>query len=445
MLIAALLPVALAAGVDAGSQRAPPEAERVAADRVIAMSAADLFALAERARKARDLQTAEAAYRALAGDPDRDVRAEALFRHAMMLAQAERLSAAALLLRSLLDERPEASAARLEFASLLDRLGDKEAAYRQVRAVQASGLPPAVARLVDRYSDALRSARPLGGGLEIAIAPDSNINRSTSADRLGTIFGDFDIDRDSKAKSGLGLALRGHAYRRLPVAGGANAVIRAAGSADLYRDPRFHDVAVDLAAGPELHLGRNRVSAELGFTNRWFGHKPFVRSARVAAAWSRPLGRRTQVRLDGSAALVDNRLNARQDGKSYSAQLRVERALSPVLGIAVTGSGDRLSARDPGYSTTGWRAGVLGWRDAGRATFTAGVEFGRLGADERLLLFPAKRIDRYRRLTFGATLRQFTFGGFAPLARLVVERNRSSLEIHDYRRTRTEIGITRAF
>lgn len=445
MLVAALLPVALAAGIDVGSPPAPLRDERVASDRVIGMTAAELLALAERARKLADPQTAEAAYRALTEDPDRDVRAEALFRYAVMLAQAGRLRGAALLLRRLLDERPAANAARLELAGVLDRLGDKEAAYRHVRAVQASGLPPAVARLVDRYSEALRAARPLGGGLEIAIAPDSNINRSTSSDRLGTIFGDFDIDRDSKAKSSLGLGLRGHAFRRLPVAGGANIVFRAAGSADLYRNARYNDLAVDLAVGPELHIGRNRVNAEIGVSDRWFGQRPFVRSARVAARWARPVGHRTRVRLEASAARVGNRQNALQGGKSFSAQATIERALSPVLGIAVTGSGDRLSARDPGYSTSGWRAGLLGWRDAGRATFTAGVEFGRISADERLQLFPAKRADAYRRFTFGATLRQFTFGGFAPIARLAIERNRSSIEFYDYRRTRTEIGIARAF
>ena len=76
------------------------------------------------------------------------------------------------------------------------------------------GLPPAVARLVDRYSEALRAARPCGASLEIALAPDSNINRATRSDTLGTVLGDFDIDKDSKAKSGTGLSLHGQAYRR---------------------------------------------------------------------------------------------------------------------------------------------------------------------------------------------------------------------------------------
>jgi hypothetical protein len=115
------------------------------------------------------------------------------------------------------------------------------------------------------------------------------------------------------------------------------------------------------------------------------------------------------------------------------------------MGAALTLSADREVARDPAYSTRGWRAGVMVWRDIGRTTFTAGVDFGQLRADDRLALFPDKRSDRYYRLSLGATLRQFTFAGFAPVTRLVIERNHSTIEFHDFKRTRTEFGVVRPF
>jgi outer membrane protein len=445
LLLAATVPFAALAGDFGSQQLASLEQQPTVASQVIKMKATDVFALADQARKRGDLRTAEAAYRALAEDPDQDVRAEALFRHGVMLAQSGNLRDSALLLRLLLDERPQATAARLELASVLDRLGDKDAAYREIRAAQAAGLPPAVARLVDQYSASLRAARSAGAGFEIAIAPDSNINRSTRSDMLQTIFGDFDIGEESMAKSGLGLALRGHAFRRFPLSRDISLVTRGAGSADLYGDHRFNDIAVDLAGGAELHLGRSRVNLELAATSRWFGLRPFMRSARIGALLSRPIDQRTQVRFGATAAFHNSLFNDLQDGKGYSVQASVERALSPVHGVALTGSGERFLARDDGYSTTAWRAGLIGWREIDRATVTLGAEIGQLRADERLQLFPEKRIDNYRRLTLGATFRHFTFGGFAPLARLTFERNRSSIEFHDFRRTRTEVGISRAF
>ena len=409
------------------------------------LNAFQVLTLAGKAQQQGDLVTAEKAYGALAHDADPEVRAEALFRHGVMLSQAGRLAEAAILLRRLLDEKPEATRVRLELARILDLIGDKEAALRELRAAQVAGLPANVARLVDRYSEALRAGRATGASIEIALAPDSNVNRSTRSDTLGTIFGDFDIDEHSKAKSGLGLSLHGQAYRRFKLGSDSSLLVRATTAADLYRRSEFDDIALDLAAGPELKLGGNRVTLELGATQRWFGLKPYLRSVRAAATVVRPLDSRTQLRVGGSAALADYRLNDLQDGKSYSLQASVERALSATTGLALNLSLDRMSANDPGYSTTGWRAGLVGWRDMGRATLTAGAEFGRLRADQRLALFPDNRFDRYSRLTFGATFRQLSFAGFAPVTRVVIERNRSSIALYGYCRRRTEFGLVRAF
>ena len=106
---------------------------------------------------------------------------------------------------------------------------------------------------------------------------------------------------------------------------------------------------------------------------------------------------------------------------------------------------NREALDDPGYSTRAWRANLTAWREIGRLTFTTSGEFGRLHADKRLLLFPERRRDRYARLSIAASFRRLQYGGFAPLFRFSVERNRSNIAFYDYNRTRTEIGIVRAF
>jgi hypothetical protein len=405
-----------------------------------------MLQLAEQRQAAGDLEFVTTLYKTLENDPDPNIRAEARFRRAKLLLNANRNEEAAVLLRRLLDEKPAATMVRLELAHTLQLIGDSDGALRQLRAAQAAGLPASVARLVQRYSDALRSQRPFGASFEIAIAPDSNISRATRSDTLGTIFGDFDIDKDSKARSGTGLALSGQIYRRIGFgSSGHDLLVRGSGFGNLYRHSRFDDLALDVAAGPELRFGRNQVNFELGATERWYGLKPFTRSFRAGASWTRPAGERTQLRINGSASRITNKLNGLQSGKSYSGRIAVERALSPTLGLGAHLSSERLAARDAGYSTTAWTLGILAWRDLGRATITAEGEFGRLRADERLVLFPDKRSDRSLSLAIGATFRQLTLGGFAPVVRLKIERNRSSIEFYDYKRVRTEFGIARAF
>lgn len=436
-----LLALALASGIPHAVQATVSNSQAAA----MHLSVPQTFRLAELIAAKGDFEGARKIYEALERNRDSDVRAEARFRDAKLLIEMKQTSAAAVRLRQILDEKPGATGVRLQLATLLDQLGDKEGAWRQIRAAQAAGLPPAVARLVDRYSEALRAQRAFGASFEVALAPDSNINRATRSDTLGTVLGDFEIDKDGKARSGTGLSLNGQLFRRLPLGSSADLLFRVSGFGNLYRQTQFNDIAADVAAGPELSLGRDRLQLEVGATQRWFGQKPFLRSARVGGTFAHQLGIRTLVRVTGSAAIVDNQMNDLQDGKVFSGQVGLERALSPTTGVAASFALDRQSLRDPGYSTMGWRAGLTAWRDMGRLTLTAGAEFGHLHADERLTLFPDRRADQFTRLSIGATFRQLQFGGFAPVARLSIERNRSSIAFYDYRRTRTEVGFVHAF
>jgi outer membrane protein len=411
----------------------------------IAVSADQLLALAARAHNAGDFAAAEAAYRALFADPSLDVRSEARFRLAMMFVAQRRLAEAALLLRAILDEQPKAQRVRLELAHVLDLLGDEAGARRALREAQAGGLPPDVARLVDRYSAALRAQKPVGASIDLALAPDSNINRATRSDTLGTVLGDFELDDDARQRSGLGLALRGQAFARIRLSGKVNMLGRVSGSADLYHAGEFNDLALAIGVGPELHSGADRISLEAGRLWRWYGGNPYSRAATITATYFHPLGRKAQLRGTASVAFIDSRLNQLQDGRVWSASVSFERALSSRAGIGITLSANRQALRDPGYSSWGGQATVFAYREAGPLTFVATAGFERLKADERLLLFPEPRSDQLYRASIAATFRKFRIGSFAPFARAIYERNRSNTEIYDFRRVRTEIGVTRAF
>ena len=173
--------------------------------------------------------------------------------------------------------------------------------------------------------------------------------------------------------------------------------------------------------------------------------KPFQRNLRLSASAARPIDSVSQVRLDGSARWADNRFNDLQDGRGLSLRARYERALSPTLLVAGSAGIDRFKARDDAYSTRGWSAGLAAYKEMGRMTLSAGVDIGGLKADEALSLLPEAREDRLLRLSLGSVFRQFTFAGFAPVSRVIFERNRSNVEFYDYKRIRTEFGISRAF
>jgi len=409
------------------------------------LTAEQMFMLAEASRRKGDHRVAEAAYRALINERDVQIRAEARFRLGKMLVGLGRPAEAGLLFREILDEQPNAQPVRLQLAQVLERIGDEAGARRTLREAQAAGLPPEVARLVDRYSAALRAQKPIGATLELALAPDSNINRATSSGSLGTVLGDFTLDEDARQRSGVGAAMRGQAYWRVRLGDAANLLVRTSAAADIYRDKAFSDLAIGASVGPELRLGSARAAAELGLTRRWFGGDPFSTATSLGLSYLRPLGRRSQLRATAALGLVDNHRNRLQDGRSYALTLSYERALSSRAGIGATASAERQDLRDPGYSLDAGQLTLFGYRDLGAMTVVGTLSYGRLAADKRLLLYPEIRKDKLDRASLALTFRQLTFGEFAPLIRVTVERNRSSLDLFDYRRTRTEFAITRAF
>lgn len=408
-------------------------------------TAAQLFELAGQLETRGQVDRAASILTVLESDPDPDIRNEARYRRALLLGRSGQHREAALILRRVVDERPNATAARLQLATTYQALGDEESAWRELRAIRSSELPPSVARFVDRISASLQASKPFGAQLEVSLAPDSNINRATRSDTLGTVIGDFTLDEDAKAKSGVGAALRGLAHARLDLSEGLALEARADTEAHFYRDKDFNDIAVDLSMGPEFRLGPSRLGLEVGAIQRWFGMDPFQRGLRVAGFASVPVDSVSRARLDLSGRKVNDRINDLQDGKGFAFRLRYERALSPQLLVAAAVGAERFKARDDAYSTKGWAGQLSAYRDIGRMTVSASVDVGRLWADERLTLLPEAREDRFLRLQVGLVNRKLTVAGFAPMSRLVMERNKSTIEFYDYKRTRMEFGITRAF
>ena len=432
-----------AAAAPAHGQEAAPPAE---ASQPVEMSAAELFDLADAARGRGDHELAERAYRALAEDPDPELRSEARYRLARMLADdLGRHRDAATLLRRILDEKPDAAGVRLELARMQAELGNLSEARRELRAVQAGGVPPQVEQLIRFYANALSARKRMGGSVQIAFAPSNNINRATSNDTLGTIIGDFTLDEDAQAQSGIGLALRGQTYYRAPLGKQVDLLLRASGNADIYRAARFDDFSASFQAGPQWRWGRDRFSLAAATSWRWYGLDPYSFTYGVTGNWQHPLGDRTQLRIDGGILRDDNRRNDLQDSTRYSFSAGIDHALSARAGGGLQFSGSRDVASDPGYSTASGGVDGFLFREIGQTTAVLNLGYRHLEADRRLFLYPKRRVDDRFSASLSGTFRALSFGTFAPLLRLRYERNLSSVGIYDFNRLAGEFGIVSAF
>jgi tetratricopeptide (TPR) repeat protein len=411
----------------------------------VSLPASEIFRLADEARAGGNPADAETFYRALAQDPDPEIRAEARFRLGMMFSDLGRHRDAALEFRALLDAKPDAQRVRIELARVLALLGDEGAARRELRQVQAGGLPPEVAQVIDQFATALRSRKPWGASVELALVPDSNINRATDAETLDTIIAPLDLSEDARSQAGLGGRAAGQAYFRTPLGKDLALLPRVSGQGEFYRHAQFNDMSGSALLGLEWSPGDERIRPSAGATFRWYGGKLYARTATATVNWQHPLSERAQLEATLTAATTDYRLNDLQDGELWNAELGVERAFDTRSGGGITLSGTRQTARDPGYATTGGGVSLVYWREFGGITGFATAGARMLEGDARIFLFPERRRDWQFNASAGATFRRFRVREFAPLIRVQYERNMSTVGIYDYRRLAATFGVTRAF
>lgn len=410
------------------------------------LTPAQLFAFADAARDIGDYKTAETAYRALSEHGDIQLRTEALFRLGMMLGDREhRYRDAAVEFRRILDDNPHATRVRLELARMNALLGEVLAAQRELRAAAADGLPTDVAQTVRFYANALDAHRKMGGGFEMAFAPDSNVNRATRASTLNTVIGNFTLNQDGQAHSGVGLAIRGRGFVRAKLSPNTNLLSQMSGQANLYRVGAYNDIIISPQIGPEVYAGNSKILLLAGPAWRWYGGKPYTRSVAASASWQHPLGTRSQLRIDGGYAHIDNHRNDREDGENFSLGLGLDHAMSARLGGGMQFSAARQTANDPGYATASGGINGFLYRDTGRTTFVLGLGYSHLESDKRLFLFPRRRVDDRLTANLSGTFRMLRLGSWAPVARVLYERNRSTLTLYDYSRIAAEFGVSAAF
>lgn len=440
LLRAALLFVSLAAPAAAQPAGCDP-AQGCAAN----LTAAQVFDVAERLAGASRFAEAETLLKGLTRDPNPQYRAEARFRLAILREAQKDRRGAIEYLKALLDEQPNAPRPRLELARLLALEGDESAARRELRRAGAAGLPEDVARVVDRFSLALRSRRPVGGTFEVALAPDSNINRATTLQQVDTVVAPLLLSPDARAQSGIGVTLSGQAFARVDLSPRATLLGRFSARADLYGKSRFNDVVATLAVGPEFQIGGARARPAAVATRRWFGGARFSDSYGGSLNLLKPLDRTSQ--LEAELTLLDNRFPGIpiQNGLLADVNLAYDKAFSPRFSGRIGARATRQDAREGFLANTSFAIDLLASRSFGKQLVFVQATATRLRADARDPLFGVAREDERLDLTIGMILRRFTVRGLAPLVRITRATSASTIPIFDFRRTRVEFALSREF
>ena len=349
--------------------------------------------------------------------------------------------------RAMLTRDPELPRVRLDLAvAYFQARQDGSAAYHFRQALGDDSLPPAARAWALGFLDAIRRRRSwsLNGG--IALVPDDNVNAATSA-RLVQLFGfPAQLSEDARQTSGVGVSAfvsGGYEARLSP---DMRFRINAGLYTRTYKEDQFNDRTLTLRAGPRFIFEDFDLRPELTGRFRELGGEIYSRAAGlslssdwlVAPAWRLNAGV-TAKRISYESFLGE--------GRNYGVQLGVSHAFGRATLLRVDTSFRRETVSREAYSWREYSIAFLAARELPRGfVVSAGPSHrwrhygGRLPA-----LGPDPRFDRTLAGQIKASNRHIELFGFMPEITIRHERRSSNLDLYDYKRTVTEIGVVRSF
>ena len=353
-------------------------------------------------------------------------------------------------LHAMLSDDPGLARVRLELARAFFLKGEDRLARGHFEQVLAGNPPPLVAANIGRFLDAIRARRRWSFGLGAALAPDSNIGRSTDERTIFFFDRQVPVHGLEPPSSGIGLALWGGAEYQAPLEPGWRLRAGADAARREYRGSRFDWLLVAGHLGPRW-LANRRTEASLLASARqsWLGNAPSHRDLGARLELGFRASRRVTAFLAASWHMRRYRSRGDLDGPVTDAALHASWAVAPTLRASFSGGYGRQMPRAERWRRTSRRLGAglsaslpLGFSLGGRAELIWTRFRGDWWPNTR---DGSPRRDRTLALSASAHNRAVTVLGFSPELALVREAQTSNAQLHGYRRLGGELRFVRQF
>lgn len=354
-------------------------------------------------------------------------------------------AAALPLLERLVAQVPQHALYRLELAVALGQLGQRERALYHIDLARGAGLAPAVDRRVAAYARALENPKTISGHFNLAIVPETNAARRSSASEVELFGLPFVINPDARAKPATGLEIGAGVVASPQLAPGLRAQLGFSTQLRLFDGKAPDDYVTRLFAGViHGHLETGQSRAQLFTTQRQLDKSKYARSIGVTLAHARRLTPST--RLDGALTFEDTTYRTGAEIRRNFAAVGVTHVVNPQLELSF---GARVEHRNSPKATLAGR--LVGFRVGGQYRFEGGLQLGlnldheRNKFDGVNTLFGVARDDRRTTARLELSNSQWNWNGFSPVFRVTSERQSSTIIVNEFKNLGASFGITRRF
>ena len=296
------------------------------------------------------------------------------------------------------------------------------------------------------FLKAIEENKPFGISGFVSVLPSTNINRGTTNTTLDTSLGEFVIDPNSRAESGIGLSFGLSGYLRRVASPVSRVMLQWSLSGARYEEDRF-DYSVGTIGVSYDRLTRwGRWFVNPFFRNVWREDDADHQAAGLRFGVTRRLSDRNQLGFFGSHEYRDYSNLGYQDGSYNTASLRFDRQLSPSVTV---GGGVGYEAANPEAEHLQYNAHPVfanlakSWEGGLQTTF--GVWYGRRDFVGDYPLTTEPRVDRAYRLSVGVQHSGIDMRGFTPHLYCSHAINHSNVAFYDFVASECQFSLTRNF
>lgn len=373
-------------------------------------------------------------------------RADHVFFQGQLRKAVGQLPAAIAAFREVLRIDPRYVNARRELAHTLLLARDFSVSEFHFRSLLREDQNPNMRQGYRQFLNVIHRNKPIGFNGFLNVLPSSNVNGGTDNTVFDTNIGEFVVDPNSRAESGVGIQAGLSGFVRHVISQDQRLSVDWNVTGTRYNEKRYNQATGNLSLTYEklTEWGSWSVSP---FARRHLredsgDYQAF--GARSNAAWKVNSDDRLQLGLSYENRIYDTQ--SYQNGSYSNFDARWTHQVNPTLSTYVAfgvgqGNPDASHLR---YNSEKLLVGLnQSWNGGWHAGL--GAEVGRRDYEANFPLTSFPRSDQYSRVSISVQNTSFTIGGFLPYLTCSSLKNRSNVALYDYRTNECQIRLSRNF
>jgi|AntRauTorckE5430_2_1112549.scaffolds.fasta_scaffold03328_4 tetratricopeptide (TPR) repeat protein len=297
-----------------------------------------------------------------------------------------------------------------------------------------------------RFLNVIDQNKPIGFSGYFSLLPSTNVNRGTTNTVFDTTLGQFVIDPNSQAESGVGAQLGVSGYFRHLTSPTSRIALNWSLSGTKYEEKRYNSAVGNTALSYEQITGSGRWFLSSYYRKTWREDNAGNDARGLRFGLTHRLNDQNQISFSLSHEYRDYAIQDYQDGTFSSASASISHQINPSLSISGGLGFERGSpeADHLQYNSSKLFLGLAkSWEGGLQTSF--GFEYGQRDYVGVYPLTTSARYDDFYKISIGVQHSRIDVRGFTPQLSCSHTINQSNVAFFDYDATECQATISKNF